>query len=198
MQLLARSFVGLMKIVVFINTFGGIIAGIWLAIAGDWWAIGYGLMGLFAAHWVISLLLVPGLIVGAAGARLAERGRWGSARIVLALSSLYTTALMFAWCLSTTLAFLRHAREAPIFPMFLWAYGVATSPWMFLAAKDQEGSGGNEFSLFSLFAMQAGYVLGAAGFFATGSGLWFVFTLAGALVLNWLFMVLSISNAQEG
>lgn len=170
-----------------VNMFGGIVAGIWLVLQGDWWALGYGIVFLLISHWGVSLLLVPFFLLSVPSMRLIERGKLFLGRVLFALGSLYMQAIMFFWCVFVTGFFLKHPRNASLFPILLWAYGVATGPWTFLASKDQEAEGGNEFSVISILFLQAGYLVGAILFvFDPDAPEFFLIPLFSVLVLHWI------------
>jgi hypothetical protein len=170
-----------------VNMFGGVVAGIWLVVKGDWWALGYGLLFLFISHWLVSLLLIPFFLLSVPSLMLIEKGRLFLGRVVFALGSLYMQALMFFWCVLVTGFFLKHPRNASLFPIMLWTYGVATGPWTFLASKDQQGGGGNEFSMIAILFLQAGYLVGAVLFVLNPEAPeFFLIPLFSVLVLHWI------------
>ncbi|MFL5482861.1 MAG: hypothetical protein ACJ8AK_11795 [Gemmatimonadaceae bacterium] len=172
-----------------VNMFGGLIAGVWLAIKGDWWALGYGLLGLFASVWVVGWLLVPSLLLSGPAVVAVQRGRSWAARILSGASTLYINAIMLIWCVFITGFFLKHPRNAPIFPVLLWAYGVSTGPWTFLASKDQEG-GGNNFSFISVLFLQLGYIVGAVVLlFVPETPQYFIVILTATLLVNWVILL---------
>lgn len=41
-----------------VNVLSGPVVGIWLAILGEWWAIGYGLLAIAFGAWIISIALL--------------------------------------------------------------------------------------------------------------------------------------------
>lgn len=51
------------------------------------------------------------------------------------LASLYTYALMTGWCGAVAFYFLDGAPPAAFWPLLIWAYGVATSPWGYMACR---------------------------------------------------------------
>ncbi len=176
-----------MPVIVGVNVFGGFVAGIWLAINGDWWALGFGLLAVVVSHWIVALLLMPSFLLAAPGVMLLERGKWFLGRVLLAISTLYMSALMFFWCITVTDRFLVHSRHSSLLPILLWSYGVATGPWTFLASKDQQSGGGNEFSLIAVFFLQLGYLVGALLHVLHPDDVgWFVLPLAIAMLINWL------------
>ena len=122
-----------------LNIFGGIVAGIWLAILGDWGSIGYGLLGLVIAHLVLALAMMPGLLLAAPGMVLYSKSgmRWLSYPFLLA-SSLYNVVLISAWCVFILWFFLNRADESSYIPLVIWAYGAAIGPLSYMASKENE------------------------------------------------------------
>ncbi len=57
-----------------INMFGGIVAGIWLAILGEWGLIGYGIAALFISGIGLGIAMMPGMLFLAPAAALREEG----------------------------------------------------------------------------------------------------------------------------
>jgi hypothetical protein len=56
--------VGLLSVpFMFLNLFGGIVSGIWLAILGEWKLIGIGIGLLLTSHWFLAMLMMPGLLL---------------------------------------------------------------------------------------------------------------------------------------
>lgn len=142
---------GLIALVAFLNIFGGIVSGVWLAVLGEWGAIGIGIIAMLAAKFLIGVALLPTFVIGLAllptfalggAAFLARRTRY---RIFVAafLSQLYIAALMTVWCLTVMRLFLlRMHSPAALTPTLIWSYGVAVGPWAYLASKEpQEESG---------------------------------------------------------
>lgn len=195
MKALLAPFLALAPVIAVVNFAGGIVGGIWAAVNGDWWAIGYAFIGLVVSHWVISLLLVPGFAIGAAGAAAMQRGRIGVGRAVFAVSSLYQVSLMTAWALFVTTAFLGHSRNSALFPMVLLAYGASVAPWAYLASKDQQA--GNEHAGISVFLFQTGVFVGCALLlFNPDNGLTFFLTpILAAQILNWVLQQLLMHEA---
>lgn len=58
----------------FINTFGGIVALVWLIVIGDYWfLIGAGVFALFFSAFGLGLLMLPSTAVQMAGFKLIEK-----------------------------------------------------------------------------------------------------------------------------
>lgn len=58
-----------------LNTLGRVVSGIWLALLGEWWALGVGAIGLILSQFLISILLMPRLIFVTPAAALFDRGK---------------------------------------------------------------------------------------------------------------------------
>lgn len=50
-------------VLLLLNALGGIVAGIWLAILGEWGSIGYGLMFVIGGGLLISFAMLPGMLL---------------------------------------------------------------------------------------------------------------------------------------
>jgi len=141
----------------FINGFGGIIAGIWLAILGEWGSIGYGIVMLIFAGFALGIAMMPGLLLAAPAAAFYEKGNKAGFYAFSLLSTLYTIAVLTIWCIAVLYIFAKRADSSSIIPMLFWSYGVATGPIAWLAQKDLQS--GNEYAMISTFFAQVAYLL---------------------------------------
>ena len=57
MKALLALFSALALFFMVLNTLGGLVSGIWLAVLGEWWAIGFGLFGVFGSSFLIAVAL---------------------------------------------------------------------------------------------------------------------------------------------
>ena len=57
-----------------LNLTGGIVAGIWLAVLGEWWAIGLGVGLFFVSSFGLALALMPSFVVAWPAAYLYSKG----------------------------------------------------------------------------------------------------------------------------
>lgn len=137
-----------------LNAFGGIASGIWLAVLGEWWAIGYGLLGLFAPF-LLAFVLVPGLIFAAPAGLLLFKGRYLLAIPLLFLNQFYTSAVVTLWCLLVFYFFITKANTDTFWPLLIWSYGVALGPWMYMAQKEDQGQTDGSSSITTFFAQIA-------------------------------------------
>lgn len=153
------TFINLVSVpLILLNLLGGIVSGVWLAIIGEWGAIGYGLLLSFFAIYLLSIVLMLGMIFGLPGIYFQDRGYNILSYFFILLSMLYTACLMTVWCSFIFHVFMKEATTGTFFPLLIWSYGVATGPWTFLASKDNQ-SGGNIYSTIAAFFAQIGYVI---------------------------------------
>jgi hypothetical protein len=143
---------------VLLNALGGIAAFIWLFVLREWWAIGYGVAGLFFSHYLLGLAVMPGALFGVAGKVLGEKGPFFLPLFLILLSELYTYALISAWCIFVMRLFLSHARDQTHWPLLIWSSGVALGPWRFLAQQDGDSEAG-DYSAWRTFFAQVSYVV---------------------------------------
>lgn len=141
-----------------LNMLGGIVAGVWLVVLGEWGTVGYGIAAIFVSSFAISLVLMPTLPLAAA-ASSAERSK---SRIGLfffcSLGGLYTIGVVTAWCCGVLFFFMNDATHASIIPKLIWSYGVATGPWAYMASKEQQ-SGDALGSTITTFLAQLAYLV---------------------------------------
>jgi hypothetical protein len=140
-----------------LNVFGDVVSGVWLAILGEWWAIGYGFAALATSTYLLSFAMMPGLLFASPGVALVERGRTLLALPFLFLNELYTCAVISIWCLFAFVLFMSRATHSSFWPLLIWSHGVAVGPWQYLAYQDARG--GNEFSAFTAILAQVAYVV---------------------------------------
>src|SRR5436309_2899012 len=116
--------------------FGGIVAGIWLAILGQWGTIGYGLLMLVGAGFLLWITMMPGMLLEAQATAFAEEGDKLTFYFLVFLRTLYPFAVLTLWCVLALNLFAMRADSSSIIPMLFWSYGVATSPIAWLAQRD--------------------------------------------------------------
>src|SRR6266852_5933905 len=101
---------------ILLGLLGYIGAGIWLAVLGEWWTIGYGLASLWLGTSLLGFVMTPGLVFGAPAALLYEKGKTHLAFPLLALSELYAYAVVSGWCLLVFFAFMSRVNHYNAWP----------------------------------------------------------------------------------
>lgn len=158
MKALGALLAALMVPLMLLNLLGGIVAGIWLAILGQWGAIFLGLAIAFAGAFLVSLLLLPGIGLAGLGLVAFERGNKLIGGFLLILSSPWTPLVILVWEVSIFIVFGRRITSSNLaIPMWLWSYGAATGVWSFLASKEPEGD--RDMASFGAFAAQIAYLV---------------------------------------
>ncbi|MBI5528062.1 MAG: hypothetical protein HY897_17155 [Deltaproteobacteria bacterium] len=188
---------------VLLEVFGAIVSGIWLAIVGQWWAIGYGLLALFAPF-VLGLVMVPGLLFAVSAYALAARGRSFLAFPFVLLGQVWAYAVVCAWCLGVFFFFTSRTGPGTFWPLLIWSYGVALGPWMYMAEKEERSGAANTSritSALTAFFAQLGYIaIGLALAFAEVSAATaaIIFgTIMLATMLIHTFIVLAATRARS-
>ena len=140
--------------IMILNFGGGIVGGIWLAILGEWKLIGIGIVLLFTAHWFLSFLMMPCLLI----AMHFEK----KSKILLYFfgffSQVYKNALLIATCVFAFFMcsqFYRGDIGLGYIPYLLWSWGMALGPWQFFASKEPD----NEYSAITLLSASIFYFL---------------------------------------
>ena len=137
---------------------GSVVAAIWLAILGEWRAIGVGLGLLLTSHFILGFFILLGAAFGYPASKALESGNVVLSVILGSLSNLYTVALVAAWSFLMLSYFHGLSSGSSEIPLLLWSYGAATGPWSFLASKDQQGENPNPGSLIHTFFLSLGYL----------------------------------------
>jgi len=169
--------------IMLLNLLGGIISGIWLIVLGEWGPIFIGVAFMLVSIFAISIAFMPSLIFVIPALSAIEKGRKILGAFWFSLNMLYTIGLITTWCLWIMALFMRFANNSSIIPVLIWSYGIALLPWMWLAKKDQQSGGGNEFSLFYTLLAQISYILGMILLFFWGTTLGTIAVIFGAIML---------------
>jgi hypothetical protein len=140
--------------IVILNIFGFIGAAIWLLVIGQWTSVIAGIAISIAAPFFLGLALLPTMILAVPSVRFAERGFTIGLYFFTFLSSVYVALLITGWSGAITFYFLKDAPSYAFWPLLIWSYGVATSPWTYMAQRDDGVA-----SVMAAFFAQAAYVV---------------------------------------
>jgi hypothetical protein len=137
-----KSLIGLFSIamvpIAVLNLAGGIIAGIWLLFAGEWWAVLQGISLGILGPLIISILLAPGMIFAIPISRLLERGQGVLVTILAIPISLWTFLVMAGWATASFWYFVASGTFEYRWSFAVLAYAVAVAPWNYLAQKETQ------------------------------------------------------------
>jgi hypothetical protein len=141
-----------------LNMLGGVVAGIWLIVLGNWLALAIGMAIAFLGNWVINIALMPSMLLfGGPATALQNSGKRVGALFFGCLNLLYIAALITFWCVGTLALLSALAKNYSVVAFTLFSYGCATAPWAYLAQKDQQ-SGGNEYSNTSVLFAEVAFI----------------------------------------
>jgi len=114
----------------------GVVSGLWLAIVGEWGAIGLGILFVVLSPILIGIALMPGMLSAPAGMYCMGKGKTFGLYCVASLTTLYRLAVLTAWCCGILYLFVKDATPISLIPRLLWSYGIATGPWAYWASRD--------------------------------------------------------------
>ncbi len=121
---------------VVLNLLGGIAAGIWLAILGEWGAIGYGILASFVAVYALSIALLPQAIFAMPAAYLGMKGRRVLMYLCALPANIYGTLVITIWCVAVLYFFTAQVDSTSLIPLLIWSYSVAMTPLVTMAKPD--------------------------------------------------------------
>lgn len=183
-----------------LNMFGGIVAGVWLAILGEWGTIGYGFVGYIFASYAIGLIMMPGLAFGAPAAALFEKGRTALAFPLVLLSKLYDAAVLTGWCLLVLLFFVgRMTGRGDYWPLLIWSYAVAIGPLADIAQEEAMAGmpAASVATFFAAFAYVLAVVAGMLGTPLRGLVVLFAFIMAAGMLYETLTLYASLRGRAQ-
>lgn len=178
-----------------LNTFGGVVAGAWLVIIGEWWALGIGILIAIIGSFAIGLAMAPGLLLAGPAVIFQQKGVRSGFYLFSLLSVVYMFAVLSAWCLVVFFIFAHRTSEASAFPVLLWSYAIATGPIAYMAQREQ--STGNDMSSLPAFFSQVAYFLSLVVVFLVARTTFAVVITFGAVMLIASIIQLSIGIISE-
>jgi hypothetical protein len=140
--------------IVLLNLFGFIGSAIWLLLVGRWKEVLIGIIASVVAPFLLGLALLPSFLVGAPAIYFAKRRFTLGLYFFSLLSSTYICAIIVTWCGGVLFFFLRDASSNAFWPLLIWSYGVATSPWTYMAQKDESPA-----SVMAAFFTQVAFIV---------------------------------------
>jgi hypothetical protein len=166
----------------------------------------HGILYLLVGAFLISIVLAPSLLLAMPVTFFAERRNTFGVLFFGMLGAAYNAIIIYfscAWVFNTYTSEIPNGNS--IFPYLLWAYGIATAPWVYMASKEagianKEG-GGAIGTFMSIFFSKLGLVVVvvATGFFgiALSTSLYiFAIFLAIEVVLASVLAVLLVQEEK--
>lgn len=151
MKKLLDSFAAVISVPMgYMNAFGGIVAFIWLIIAGEWSIVIFGLIAIFTSHFLIAILFMPSLGIDLIGMFFYK----SKMTRILAYPFFYIGAglnsiIICIWAFVVyNFALQESETSVAKFALTLWAYGVTTGPIQWMATKEPADSVGTTLMVF--------------------------------------------------
>lgn len=120
------------------NFLSQIVAGIWLAVLGEWGAIITGLLFGLGGKWLIGFALMPALIFSPMQSSALKTRNKRLLHLSTILTMGYTMLIASVWS-SWAFTHFVHMTHAPaLVPSIFWAYSVATTPWVSMASEERD------------------------------------------------------------
>jgi hypothetical protein len=178
--------------ILILNVFGFIGSAVWLLILGQWRLVLVGLLMSATAPFFLGLASLPTVLLGGPGIFFAKRGITIGVYFFSFLASIYIAALISAWCGTVTFYFLNGAAKQAFWPLLIWSYGVATSPWTYMAQQD-----GSVASMLAAFFAQPAFIVMMIGL-AFGADLTSATQIfAAVMVLEGFFHMSLVADVQR-
>jgi hypothetical protein len=139
-DIMAMFFIIISLVLVPLNWLGTIVSGIWLAILGYWGVIGFGVITWIGATFLLSFPIVLAGLISAPGILLLDKKKYILASPFLAFGLLSTYGIIILWCAISFHIVLNYETGKNLFPLLIWAYGIATGPWSYMASKERDNA----------------------------------------------------------
>ena len=155
--------------ILFINSFGGIIAFVWLIFESEWTLIIQGIVAFFVSSLGLAIAFLPAVGVALIGMFFYKMKIKILAYPIFYISTLLSIAVISIWTFFVfSYALDNSSPETSLIPITLWAYGVAVGPIQYMASKEGDMAskdGGNNVCAILLTT------------FSTLGSLWMVFAI---------------------
>ena len=136
-KLLAQLAVLVSFPILLINSFGGIIAFVWLIFESEWTLIIQGIVAFFVSSFIIAIAFLPAFGVALIGMFFYKMKIKILAYPIFYISALLNIAVISIWTLFVfSYALDNSSSETSLIPITLWAYGVAVGPIQYMASKE--------------------------------------------------------------
>ena len=134
-----------------INSFGGIVSFIWLAILGNYWfLLGLGIAAMFLSSYAFAIAMLPSTGVQLLAMKMFEKKQKLIGLILMYISTILLIAVFAFWVFFIYLTgSINIQAESHIFPVLLWCFAVSVAPIQYMASKEpRDAIGTNIMTLF--------------------------------------------------
>ena len=123
--------------ILLINSFGGIIAFVWLIFESEWTLIIQGIVAFFVSSFIVAIAFLPAFGVAFIGMFFYKMKIKILAYPIFYISTLLNIAVVSIWTFFVfNYALVNSSPETSLIPITLWAYGVAVGPIQYMASKE--------------------------------------------------------------
>ncbi len=123
--------------ILLINSFGGIIAFVWLIFESEWTLIIQGIVAFFVSSFIVAIAFLPAFGVALIGMFFYKMKIKILAYPIFYISTLLSIAVISIWTFFVfSYALDNSSPETSLIPITLWAYGVAVGPIQYMASKE--------------------------------------------------------------
>ena len=123
--------------ILFINSFGGIVAFVWLIFESEWTLIIQGVLAFFVSSLILAIAFLPAVGVSLIGMFFYKMKIKILAFPIFYIATLLNIAVISIWTLVVfSFALDSSSPETSKIPITLWAYGVAVGPIQYMASKE--------------------------------------------------------------
>jgi len=139
-------------ILLLFNFFAGIVGAIWLLCIGEWRIVVAGILASFTMPWWWLVVSLPTLALFPLLVFFSNKKNVLGMAIFAFLADLYNSVLMTAW-IATVFFFavdLIFWSDVSLIPMLLFAYSVATSPFLYMASKEPPDNFATSYSVLTI------------------------------------------------
>ena len=139
------------------NMLSAIVGGVWLAFLGEWRLIVIGIALLFTSQWIISFMLLPGMLLGTISMYFHEKKN-PLFYLFGFVNQAYTNFLILVTCAFAFILcthFYSGNSKITLIPYLLWSWSIALGDWQYFASKELD----NVFTMGTLYVASVLYFL---------------------------------------
>ena len=123
--------------ILLINSFGGIIAFVWLIFESEWTLIIQGIVAFFVSSFIVAIAFLPAFGVALIGMFFYKMKIKILAYPIFYISTLLNIAVISIWTLIVfSYALDNSSPETSLIPITLWAYGVSVGPIQYMTSRE--------------------------------------------------------------
>lgn len=146
----------LLSLIIIVNIFSGIGAGIWLVALGKWREIIFGFIIAFIMPYAYTIIALPSMGFAYLLTLLVEKKRKFLTLIIGLISIVYQDGIILIWTFFIFNHFSENISGVIAVPLILWGYSTVTAPLAYMAKNELPDSLGTSLGI---FLAQAAYLI---------------------------------------